>query len=69
MVVLKIIKYIITSITLILILELLVWYTSDNVFQDLHNCHYLYTVKPVHKGHSKEPENVPFMGSCPLYTG
>jgi len=29
----------------------------------------MYTVKPVYKGHSMEPENVPFMISCPLYTG
>jgi len=29
----------------------------------------LYTVKPVHKGHSREPKNVAFMSSCPLYTG
>ena len=28
-----------------------------------------YTVKPVYKGYSREPENVPFMSSCPLYTG
>jgi len=28
-----------------------------------------YTVKPVYKGHSKEPENVAFISSCPLYTG
>jgi hypothetical protein len=27
------------------------------------------TVNPVYKGHSREPENVPFMSSCPLYTG
>jgi hypothetical protein len=27
------------------------------------------TVKPVYKGHSGEPENVPFMSSYPLYTG
>jgi hypothetical protein len=27
------------------------------------------TVKPVYKGHSMEPENVPFMSSCPFYTG
>ena len=27
------------------------------------------TVKPVYKGHSREPENVPFMNSCPLYEG
>ena len=26
-------------------------------------------VKPVYKGHSREPENVSFMGSCPLHTG
>jgi hypothetical protein len=26
-------------------------------------------VKPVYKGHSREPENVAFMSSCPLYTG
>jgi len=25
-------------------------------------------VKP-DKGHSREPENIPFMSSCPLYTG
>ena len=29
----------------------------------------IYTVKPVYKGYSKDPENGPFMGSCPLYTG
>jgi hypothetical protein len=29
----------------------------------------LCTVKPVHKGHSREPENVAFMSSCLLYTG
>jgi len=29
-----------------------------------------YTVKPVYKGHSREPDNnVAFMVSCPLYTG
>ena len=27
------------------------------------------TVNPVYKGHSREPENVPFISSCPLYTG
>jgi hypothetical protein len=27
------------------------------------------TVKQVYKGHSREPENVPFMSRCPLYTG
>ena len=26
------------------------------------------TVKPVYKKYSREPENVPFMSSCPLYT-
>ena len=25
-------------------------------------------VKPVYKGHSKKPENVEFVSSCPLYT-
>ena len=30
---------------------------------------YTSTVKPVYKGHPMEPENVPFMSSCPLYTG
>ena len=25
------------------------------------------TVKPVYKGHSREPENAPFMSSSPLY--
>jgi hypothetical protein len=29
----------------------------------------VYKVKPVNEGHSKEPENVAFMSSCPLYTG
>jgi len=29
-----------------------------------------HAVKPVYNGHSMEPpENVPFMSSCPLYTG
>jgi hypothetical protein len=27
------------------------------------------TVKPVYKGHWREPVNVPIMNSCPLYTG
>jgi hypothetical protein len=27
-----------------------------------------YTVKPEYKGQSKEPENVAFINSCPLYT-
>jgi len=27
------------------------------------------TVKSVYKGYSREPENVAFMRSCPLYTG
>jgi hypothetical protein len=25
------------------------------------------TVKPVYKGHSREPENVAFISRCPLY--
>ena len=29
----------------------------------------LNIVKPVYKGHAREPENVAFMSSCPLYTG
>ena len=32
------------------------------------NTSYLNTVKPVYKGHSMAPENVPFMSSCPLYS-
>jgi hypothetical protein len=28
------------------------------------NTSYLNTVKPVYKGHSMAPENVPFMSSC-----
>jgi len=28
-----------------------------------------YTVKPVYEDHSREPENMSFMSSCPLYTG
>jgi hypothetical protein len=27
------------------------------------------TVKPVYRGHSREPENVNFISSCPLYIG
>jgi len=27
------------------------------------------TVKSVLKGHPREPKNLPFMSSCPLYTG
>jgi hypothetical protein len=27
------------------------------------------TVRPVYKDHSREPENVAFMSSCPLYIG
>ena len=27
------------------------------------------TVRPVYKGHSREPGNVVFISSCPLYTG
>ena len=27
------------------------------------------TVKPVNKGHSREPENVPFVTICPLFIG
>ena len=30
---------------------------------------HMYTVKPVHKGHSREHENVTFISSCRLYTG
>jgi len=33
------------------------------------SCFCFGTVKPVYKGHSSEPENVPFMSSCPLYAG
>jgi hypothetical protein len=25
--------------------------------------------KPVYKGHTREPDNLAFMRSCPLYTG
>jgi hypothetical protein len=32
------------------------------------NTSYLNTVKPVDIRHSMEPENVPFMSSCPLYS-
>ena len=32
-------------------------------------CWNKYTLKPVYKGHSREPENVAFMSTCPLYTG
>ena len=27
------------------------------------------TVNPVYKGHTREPDNLAFMGSCHLYTG
>jgi len=30
---------------------------------------YETTIKPVYKEHSREPENVAFMSSGPLYTG
>jgi hypothetical protein len=30
---------------------------------------YANIVKPVYKGHSLEPENMPFLSSCLLYTG
>ena len=30
---------------------------------------FAHTVKPVYKGHSREPKNVAFMSSCSLYTG
>ena len=30
---------------------------------------HVYTVIPVYKGPSREAENVPFISSCPLYTG
>ena len=26
-------------------------------------------IKPVYKRHLREPTNVPFMSSCPVYTG
>jgi hypothetical protein len=29
---------------------------------------YMYTIKPVYKGHSREPENMTSINSCPLYT-
>jgi hypothetical protein len=34
-----------------------------------HVCMYVitHTVKPVYKGHSREPENVAFMSSCSKY--
>ena len=38
---------------------------KQNNSQHLNKNSY-YTVKPVYKGHSREPENVPFMSSCPL---
>jgi hypothetical protein len=31
--------------------------------------HTAATVKPVYQGHTREPENVAFMSSYPLYTG
>jgi len=34
-----------------------------------HQCTKMATVKPVYKGHSMKPENVPFMSRCPLYRG
>ena len=30
---------------------------------------YTHIVEHVYKGHSREPENVSFLGSCQLYTG
>ena len=37
--------------------------------EKLHIGQWPYTVKAVYKGESREPENVPFMGSWPLYRG
>jgi len=37
--------------------------------KSVKNQHLQHTVKSVYKGHSKEPENVAFMSSWPLYTG
>jgi hypothetical protein len=37
--------------------------SSKNTVQEMSLPH---TVKPVYKGHSWEPENVPFMSSCPF---
>ena len=34
-------------------------------FIDFYTC----IVKTVYKGHSRESENMPFITSCPLYTG
>ena len=43
---------------------------GDSLFQILkENKLLLSTVKPVYKGHSREPENAPFMSSVPLYAG
>ena len=37
--------------------------------EKLHIGQWPYTVKAVYKEESREPENVPFMGSWPLYRG
>jgi hypothetical protein len=36
---------------------------------DIYTFYIGITVKPVYKDHSRGPENVVFMSSCPLYTG
>ena len=37
--------------------------------KQLQFSYFASTVKPVYKGHSREPENEAFMSSWPLYTG
>ena len=46
------------------------WYTYNlSIIKYLSFIYLLYIYRPVHKGHSRECENVAFMSNCPLYTG
>jgi len=44
------------------------FYIKEDVYHN-KNLVYEYTVKLVYNSHSREPVNVTFMSSCPLYTG
>jgi membrane-anchored glycerophosphoryl diester phosphodiesterase (GDPDase) len=51
----------------LLLVHMILYLLTLQVRSNIHS--QIYTVKPVYKGYSKDLENVPFMGSCPLYTG
>ena len=53
------------------LVEMVIFFTRNNIMRtDLSaTMRCVNTVKPVYNGHSREPGNVPFISSCPLYTG